>query len=60
MSYRQELRRIYSAEGLFGFTRGYSAMMLRDGPGFALYFLLFDFNKRMLGVSGVPTRDHDH
>jgi hypothetical protein len=44
------MRRIYQSEGLFGFTRGYGAMMLRDAPGFAMYFFLFDLMKRTLGV----------
>jgi hypothetical protein len=54
MSYRHEIRRIMNSEGLFGFTRGYTAMYLRDAPGFALYFCLFDIMKRKLGV---PTNE---
>jgi hypothetical protein len=50
MSYRHEIRRIMKSEGLYGFTRGYTAMYLRDGPGFALYFCLFDIMKRTFGV----------
>lgn len=60
MSYRCELRKIYQSEGLFGFTRGYSAMLMRDGPGFAMYFFLFDLFKRKLGVSGVHHYDDEH
>ena len=50
MSYRTEIKRIYSTEGLYGFTRGYTGMLMRDSPGFALYFLLFDIFKRNFGV----------
>lgn len=50
MQYRQEIKKIYKKDGLYGFTRGYSAMFLRDGPGFGLYFFCFDLFKRKLGV----------
>ena len=50
MSYRTEIRRIYTTEGLYGFTRGYTGMYMRDSPGFALYFFLFDLVKRKFGV----------
>jgi len=42
---------IYAKEGMKGFTRGYQGMLLRDGPGFGLYFTLFEAVKRRLGVS---------
>jgi hypothetical protein len=42
---------IYRTEGLKGFTRGYSGMLLRDGPGYALYFVIYDRLKTMLRVS---------
>lgn len=57
MSYRTELRRIYTTEGLYGFTRGYSGMFFRDAPGFALYFCLFGYFKTLLGV---PKDMSDH
>ena len=50
MSYKQEISTIYREEGLYGFTRGFSAMYLRDAPGFALYFFLFDLLKRTFGA----------
>lgn len=51
MSYAVEIKRIYSEEGLKGFTRGYQGMIFRDGPGFAIYFCLFSALKRFWGVS---------
>ena len=50
MHYSTEIKRIYSSDGLKGFTRGYTGMLMRDAPGFGLYFSLFEFNKRMLGI----------
>ena len=50
MSYRTEIRRIYNSEGLYGFTRGYTGMFMRDAPGFALYFFMFELFKRKLRV----------
>lgn len=50
MSYREEIAKIYENEGLKGFTRGYTAMLLRDSPGFALYFCTFEFLKRFFRI----------
>ena len=50
MSYTQEIGRVFRKEGLKGFTRGYTGMLLRDAPGFSIHFLLFDIFKRRLGV----------
>lgn len=58
MSYITEIKKIYKAEGLKGFTRGYTGILLRDCPGFAMYFTLFDLFKRVLGVPNH--QDHDH
>ncbi|CDW80211.1 mitochondrial carnitine acylcarnitine carrier protein cacl-like [Stylonychia lemnae] len=59
MSYREEIADIYKNEGLKGFTRGYTGMLLRDAPGFGLYFFLFELFKRS---ANVPTleKDPDH
>ena len=51
MSYRAEISRIYRTEGLKGFLKGYQGMLLRDGPGFAWYFMSYEFLKTKLGVS---------
>ena len=51
MSYREEIAVIYKNEGLFGFTRGYTGLFMRDCPGFALYFWLFEYLKRVFNVS---------
>ena len=56
MSYKQEILKIFQEEGLVGFTRGYHAMIARDLPGFAFYFMIFDFNKRMLGVDALSLK----
>ena len=50
MSYREEIRRVYSKDGLGGFTRGWTSMVIRDAPGLAIYFTLFEVFKRKLNV----------
>jgi hypothetical protein len=50
LSYREEIKKIYKEEGLKGFSRGWTAMLFRDGPGFGAYFALFEYNKRIFGV----------
>ena len=50
MSYREEIIDIYKNEGLKGFTRGYTGMLLRDAPGFGLYFFMFELFKRRVNV----------
>ena len=49
--YREEISRIYRVEGVHGFFNGYSAMLLRDAPGFAWYFFSYEFLKRYLASS---------
>ena len=44
-SYQEEIKMIYKNEGLRGFTRGYQGMLLRDGPGFGVYFFTFSVFK---------------
>ena len=51
MSYATEIKRIYELEGIKGFSRGYQGMLLRDGPGFGIYFCGFEMMKRKFGVS---------
>lgn len=46
MSYREEIGRIYKNDGIMGFTRGYTGMLMRDSPGFGVYFCLFELFKR--------------
>ena len=46
LSYRNEITKIYRKEGIRGFTVGYSGMLLRDGPGYGMYFCLYDVLKR--------------
>ena len=57
IKYREEIKRIYRNEGLKGFFRGYQGMFVRDVPGFATYFMTYEFIKRNLGVSDDITRD---
>ena len=35
-------------------------MLLRDGPGFGVYFAMFEVNKRKLGVSEKDRVDHNY
>ena len=51
MSYRAEIKRIYKQEGFRGFFSGYSGMFLRDTPGFAFHFTLYEAMKRRVGIS---------
>lgn len=50
MSYRSEIQSIYRRDGLKGLTRGYTGMLMRDSPGFGLYFCTFEFLKRSLNL----------
>ena len=57
MSYREEVAKIYQTEGPMGFTRGYTAMMIRDCPGFGLYFCTYEFMKRAMNI---PELERQH
>jgi len=50
MSYRQEISTIYKNDGMIGFTRGYTGMLMRDSPGFGVYFCTFEFLKRLMNL----------
>lgn len=52
MSYSTEIKIIYKTEGFKGFLRGYQGMMIRDGPGFAIYFTTYESLKRKFGIEG--------
>jgi hypothetical protein len=51
ISYREDISRIYKNEGLKGFTRGYTGLLARDIPGFAIYFGGFECFKTFFGVA---------
>jgi solute carrier family 25 carnitine/acylcarnitine transporter 20/29 len=59
MSYREEVVDIYRNEGFKGFTRGYTGMLLRDAPGFGLYFFMFELFKRTVNVPALE-KDPNH
>lgn len=59
MSYREEVVKIYQTEGYMGFTRGYTAMLFRDSPGFGIYFCMFELLKRKMGVHETEKRLHN-
>jgi hypothetical protein len=42
---------IYKTEGLKGFTRGYTGLLVRDVPGFGMYFGAFEGFKIIFGVA---------
>lgn len=54
LSYKEEVKLIYKQEGLKGFTRGYSGLLARDIPGFAIYFGSFEAWKTFLRVTNGP------
>ena len=60
MSYITEIKRILQTEGIKGLSRGYQGMLIRDGPGFGLYFCGFEMMKRRLGVSEQDKIDHNY
>jgi hypothetical protein len=35
-------------------------MLIRDGPGFGIYFMMFENNKRRLGVSEKDRLEHQY
>jgi solute carrier family 25 carnitine/acylcarnitine transporter 20/29 len=59
MSYREEITRVFRQEGWIGFTRGYTAMLCRDSPGFGLYFCLFEAFKKATGIPSLEHRLHE-
>jgi len=46
MSYQAEFSQIVAQDGMYGLTRGLSGQLLRDVPGFGVYFALYHFLKR--------------
>mmetsp|Transcript_893 Transcript_893/g.920 ORF Transcript_893/g.920 Transcript_893/m.920 type:complete len:137 (-) Transcript_893:124-534(-) len=51
MRYRDEIKYIYKQEGLYGFTRGYSGLFIRDFFGFGCFFFMFDTFKHLFKAS---------
>jgi hypothetical protein len=51
MLYKEEIQSIMKKEGFYGFTRGYSGILIRDCPGNAMYFFLFDLFKKWSGAN---------
>lgn len=43
-------KRILAVEGWTGMYKGLGALMLRDIPGWGMYFWLYEFLKRMTGL----------
>lgn len=35
-------------------------MLIRDGPGFGIYFAMFENNKKRLGVSEIDRKEHNY
>ena len=58
LSYITEIKRIYNEQGFKGFARGYQGMLIRDGPGFGIYFMTFAKLKAKLGVSESDKQRH--
>eukprot|EP00347_Sterkiella_histriomuscorum_P018732 403344388 len=56
MSYREEIKRVYLKDGLLGFTRGWTSIVIRDAPGLAIYFTLFDTFKRWLSIPQIEAQ----
>jgi hypothetical protein len=50
MKYRDEIKKLHLKEGMKGFTRGYTGILIRDAPGYGLYFMFYDLFKRFLNV----------
>ena len=50
LSYKEEFKLIYQNEGLSGFTRGYAGILIRDVPGFAIWFGAFEAFKELFRV----------
>ena len=60
MSYKQEIARIYRVEGMKGFLKGYQGMFIRDTPGFAIYFGIYEYFKRCAKVSEGDKLQHNY
>ena len=60
MSYQKEIARIYRTEGMRGFLKGYQGMFIRDTPGFAVYFGVYECFKRCMLVSEVDKKQYNY
>ena len=43
-----------------GFFKGYQGMFIRDTPGFAIYFGMYESLKRQAGVSQTDKTQHNY
>lgn len=59
-SYSIEVSKILEAEGIVGLTRGYSGAILRDVPGYAVYFGAYGQLKNYLGVTDEDKQANFH
>ena len=45
-SYAEDFRYIYKTEGVRGYFKGYQGNLLRDCPGYAWFFMFYEWSKR--------------
>ena len=50
MQYRKEIPKLIRNEGFLGLYKGFGALMLRDVPGWGVYFLSYECLKRQFGI----------
>ena len=55
INYREEISRIYRAEGLKGFMNGYQGQLFRDFFGCAIYFTTYEFLLREISAYDAET-----
>jgi len=59
MKYRKAIPELLRNEGFGGLYKGYGALMLRDVPGWGMYFWSYEFLKDIMGVAEAKKNGTD-
>lgn len=60
VQYRKEIPKLISNEGFSGLYKGFGALVLRDVPGWGVFFLAYEWLKRIFGVQEAKKRGEDY
>lgn len=60
MQYRKEVPKLIRSEGFLGLYKGFGMLMLRDVPGWGVYFLAYELLKRQFGIQEAKKNGTDN
>ena len=60
INYGQAIRKLISTEGYIGLYKGFTALMLRDVPGWGTYFWTYSVLKEQFGVNEAKRNGVDN